>query len=169
MKLYLIQPGENDSLNLTKNGELELCSLARKLINDKIEVDRVYVNGHNVSRQSGKILSNKLHVPVISDERFVEVKRENLLRDIKEKDIENLENINLFIDEVASKGKDAIITIGGGIHRLVISRLTGMSINETIHFSFFSSGLSILEKKEVNGTDKWRITSINDRNHLKIP
>lgn len=169
MKIYLIQPGENDSSNLTKNGELELYSLARRFLSDKIDIHRVYVNGHDVSRQSGQILSKKLEVPVISDERFVEVNRDIILGNIKEEDFDNLDNVNLFIDELANKGKNAIITIGGGIHRLIISRLTGMPINETRHFSFLPSGVSILERSKKDGTEKWRIAVINDTNHLRIP
>ncbi|MBM3232425.1 histidine phosphatase family protein [Candidatus Pacearchaeota archaeon] len=166
MKIYLIQPGENDSSNLTKNGERGLYSLARKLINDKVQIERVYVNGYNISRQSGKILSNKLEVPIISDERFFEVKKEFILGDVQG-DIENLENINLFIDEIVSKGKNVIITIGGGIHRIIISKLTGMSLQETRHFSFKPAGISILYYD--NTTGRWRINSLNDVNHLRIP
>jgi broad specificity phosphatase PhoE len=169
MKIYLVQPGEHESETLTQRGEWQLQTLARRLLKDKLEVDRIYVNGHNVSRESGSILSKSLKVPVISDERFREVNKEIILGDIRDHDIENMENIGLFIDEIARKGKDAIITVGGGIHRMVISKLTGMPLNETRHFSLMSSGISILEFNEKADTPKWRITTINDRNHLFAP
>jgi broad specificity phosphatase PhoE len=167
MKIYLVHPGENDSIYLTEGGVWQLNTLARRLINERIDVDRIYVNGHDVSRQSGHILSKILRVPIVSDERFVELNKKVILGNVDPIDLENLENINCFVDEVINKKKDAIITIGDGIHRFIISRLTGMSLQETRHFSLQSSGISTLYYD--NSTAKWRINSINDVNHLRIP
>lgn len=169
MRIYLVQPGENETGNLTEKGKWQLHTLARRLINEKIEVDRVYVNGHNISRQCGEIISKSLRVPIISDERFTEIDKLVIIGELNESHLENIENINLFIDELANKSKDVIITIGGGIHRMIISRLTGMQLSETRHFLFKSSGVSILEYSNDNGTGKWRILSLNDLTHLSVP
>lgn len=167
MKIYLIQPGDNDSENLTPKGKSDILSLARKINNDKISVNRIYVNGHSISRQTGNLLSKALEVPIISDERFSEIRKEVILGNFNGFDSENLHHINLFVDEIVTRKNDAIITIGGGIHRVIISRLTGMSLPETRHFSFKSAGISTLHYD--NSTGRWRINSLNDVNHLRLP
>lgn len=167
MKIYLIQPGENDSNNLTSNGVLQIKSLARKILSERIDVNKIYVNGSNISKQTGELLSKMLEIPIFSDERFVEIGKDIILGKFNNLDLENLDNLNLFIDEIVHKNKDVIITIGGGIHRLIISKLTGMPLVETRHFYFQNSGVSILHYD--NGTAKWRISSVNDVNHLRIP
>ncbi|HLC73267.1 MAG TPA: hypothetical protein VJH20_01370 [Candidatus Nanoarchaeia archaeon] len=169
MKIYLVHPGENDSFNLTANGVCQMQSLARRLIQDNVSVDRIYANGHEVSRQSGIILSKSLKVPVINDERFVEPNKKVIFGDLDENDNENLSYINLFIENIVSKGKDLIITMGEGIHRFVISTLTGLSLHETKHFLLFSAGLSVLHYTSNDSTGVWRMSLINDRSHLRIP
>lgn len=169
MKIYLVQPGDNDSFNLTANGVCQMQSLARRLRYDNVNVDEIYANGHEVSRQSGIILSKSLKVPVINDERFVEINKKVIFGDLDENDHENLNYIHLFIDEVVSKGKDSIITMGEGIHRLVISTLTGLSLHETKHFSLLSASLSVLHYTSDDSTGVWRMSLINDRSHLRIP
>lgn len=169
MKIYLVHPGENEFGDLTPKGEWQIKSTARRLSTEKVNVDKVYVNGHNVSRASGDILSKALRVPIVSDERFREIDKKIVLGDIRNEDMENLEFVNLFVDEIVKSGKDAIITIGGGIHRAVISRLTGMPLNETRHFSLLHAGVSVLEYGLRDGTLVWRMTSLNDRSHLRVP
>ncbi len=167
MKIYLIQPGQNELGSLTEKGRWELNTLARRLINEKIEVNRIYVNGHSISRQTGNLLSKTLEVPIISDERFSEIRKDVILGNLNEFDIENLQCVNLFVDEIVGKKNDALITIGGGIHRVIISRLTGMPLEETRHFSLTPAGISTLYYD--NSTGRWRINSLNDVNHLRLP
>lgn len=167
MKIYLIQPGENDLENLTDKGKSEIYSLIRRFSNDKIKINRIYVNGNSVSRQTGNMLSKAFEVPIISDERFSEIGKEVILGSFNGLDFENLQNVNLFIDEVVARKNDVIITIGAGIHRAIISRLTGLPLQETRHFYFKSAGISILSYD--NGTGRWRINSLNDVNHLRLP
>lgn len=171
MKIYLIHPGDSDLNDLTSKGILQMKNLSRKLISDKLKFDRIYVNGHDVSRQSGNLLSKSLKIPVISDERFVEITKKVILGDLDDFDQDNLNYINLFAKEIAQNGKDVIITMGGGIHRVLISALTGMSLSETRHFSLYPSGVSILQYSEnLDGdTGRWRILALNDRTHLGIP
>lgn len=171
MKIYLIHPGDSDLNDLTPKGILQMKNLSRKLISDKLSFDKIYVNGHDVSRQSGNILSKSLKIPIISDERFVEITKKVILGDLDDFDQNNLDHINLFAKEIAEIGKDVIITMGGGIHRVLISALTGMPLNETRHFSLYPSGVSILQYSEGSddGTGRWRISVLNDRTHLKIP
>ena len=169
MKIYFVHPGENKSGELTSNGVWQLKSLIRSLVNHKINVDRIYVNGHNISRQTGNILSKSLKVPIFSDERFVEINKSVILGDFKEGDIENLENVNLFVDEIISVGKDVIITIGGGIHRAIISRLAGFNLDTTKHFSLSHGSISLLEYHHVDGTGIWRIAYLNYTTHWRFP
>ena len=167
MKIYLIQPGQNELGSLTEKGRWELNTLARRLINEKIGVNRIYVNGHSISRQTGNLLSKTLEVPIISDERFSEIRKDVILGNLNEFDLENLQCVNLFVDEIVGKKNDALITIGGGIHRVIISRLTGMPLEETRHFSLTPAGISTLYYD--NSTGRWRINSLNDVNHLRLP
>lgn len=167
MKIYLVSPGENDSRNLTDKGKSDIYSLIRKLTNDKIKVKRIYVNGHNVSRQTGNMLSKAFEVPIISDERFSEIGKGVILGSFNDLDLENLRYLNLFIDEIVARKNDVIITIGAGVHRAIISRLTGLPLQETRHFSFKSAGISTLYYDD--GTGRWRINSLNDVNHLRLP
>ncbi len=167
MKIYLIQPGENDLKNLTDNGRSDINSLVRRFNNDKIKVNRIYVNGHSISRQTGVMLSKAFEVPIISDERFSEIGMDFILGNFNEFDFENLQNVNLFLDEIVTRKNDVIITIGAGIHRAIISRLTGMPLQETRHFSLKPAGISTLHYD--NSTGRWRINSLNDVNHLRLP
>lgn len=167
MRIYLIQPGENDSNELTDKGVIQIKLLARKLISNKIKISQIYVNGNNISRQTGELLSKAIEVPLISDERFSEVRRDVIFGNSYSSDIDNLKSINLFINEIFYRNEDVIITIGGGVHRVIISMLTGMPLEETRHFFFQNTGVSVLCYD--NGTKKWRINSINDVNHLRIP
>ena len=167
MNIYLIQPGQNEEGSLTEKGRWELNTLTRRLINDKINVNRIYVNGHSISRQTGDMLSKALEVPIISDERFSEIGKDVILGNFNELDFENLQCVNLFVDEIVCRKNDAMVTIGGGVHRVIISRLTGMSLEETRHFSLTPAGISTLYYD--NSTGRWRINSLNDVNHLRLP
>ena len=169
MKIYLIQPGENDSTYLTEEGVWQINSLARRMINDRVSAERIYVNGHDISRQSGHILSKSLKIPVVSDERFVDVNKNVVLGEIDSYEFENLENITCFIDEIVNKGKDAIVVIGEGVHRVFISKLTGMPLRETRHFSLMHTGISVLEYLNNGSTGNWRMSLLNDRAHLNVP
>ncbi len=169
MKVYLVRPGENDKGILTSKGIWQIKTTARRFLTEKTQIDKIYVNGNSVSKQSGEILSKSLIVPVVSDERFSEIKESVILGNFSEDENENLEYVNLFVDEIVSNGKDVIISIGNGVHRAVISRLTGMSLVETRHFSIAESSVSLIESKYDGFNNKWVISNINDLTHLKMP
>jgi len=169
MRIYLVHPGENGAQGLTENGVWQIETLVRQLIKSDIKVDRVYANGHEASRESGDILSKSLRVPLVCDERFIEVNKMVILGEINDFELENLDYVNLFVDEIVSKGKDAIITIGGGIHRAVISRLTGIPLSETRHFSLFPASLSSVQYSNNEMVASWKISFINDTTHLRVP
>ncbi len=166
MKLYLVNPSNDDGDGLDGEGFRQMKLVARRLILDRVSVDRVYANGRLVSAQSGDILSKALRAPLIRDERFVEF---NIMQSSDFiVDTENLESIYAFVDELLMRGKDAIIIMGGGIHRAVISRLTGMSLADTRHFELMPSSISVVQyNKDI--TNGWRIQSINDTTHLLVP
>ncbi len=169
MKIYLIHPGENDGEQLTNNGLLQLNLLTRRLLADRFRAERIYANGHTVSTQGASLLSRSLKIPLVHDERFVEVKKSTIEGSYNQEDLENLEYINLFVEEVVKDGKDAIISLGDGIHRAIISRLTGMPLHSTRHFSLWPSSISVLQHEDIGSTGLWRMTRVNDTNHLRIP
>ncbi|MEK6914931.1 MAG: hypothetical protein AABW89_00110 [Nanoarchaeota archaeon] len=169
MKIYLVHPGENDSSELTSRGVWQMQALARRLIMDNIDADRIYANGHEVSIQSGNVLSKCLRIPVINDERFVEINKKVIFGEINKEDVENFNYLSLFVEEIVGKGKDAIITMGGGIHRAVISLLTGMHLHETRHFSLLPASISVLHYIQNEGPGAWRVSLVNDRSHLNLP
>jgi broad specificity phosphatase PhoE len=167
MKVYLVHPGENEFGNLTSDGTWQIKSVARRFLAERLDVGKVYVNGNNISKQSGNILSKALLVPIVSDERFIEVTKEVVYGNIKDLDVENLGYIDLFADEIVNRGGDVIIIVGGGVHRVVISRLTGMSLPETRHFTLSHGGVSVLEYDDCEMV--WKIECINDKTHLIRP
>ncbi|MBS3083687.1 histidine phosphatase family protein [Candidatus Pacearchaeota archaeon] len=169
MKIYFIHPGENDGNSLTDNGIWQLNMLVNRLVIDHFRADRIYANGHDVSRQSAGILGKSLGIPIFHDERFVEVKKSVIEGNLTEADVENLEYINLFIDEVVKNGKDSVVALGDGIHRAVISRLTGMPLHSTRHFSLWPGSISVLQRQNIGSTGVWRMTTVNDTNHLRVP
>lgn len=169
MRIYLVHPGENDGGSLTDNGIWQLNMLAKRLAIDRFRADRIYANGHDVSRQSAGILARSLGIPIFHDERFVEVKKSAIEGNLTDADVENLEYINLFIDEVVMNGKDIVVTLGDGIHRAVISRLTGMPLHSTRHFSLWPGSISVLQRQNIGSTGEWRISAVNDTNHLRVP
>src|SRR3989344_5041857 len=103
MKIYFIHPGEN-------NGIWQLNMLVNRLVIDHFRADRIYANGHDVSRQSAGILGKSLGIPIFHDERFVEVKKSAIEGNLTKSDIENLEYINMFVDEIVMNGKDAVVS-----------------------------------------------------------
>lgn len=166
MKIYLVQPVKNSSDDLAKEN-LSLQALVRRMILEELKFNRIYVNNSDVSIKTGDFLSKALRVPLLRDDRFSDIGKNVILGKLDNMDLENLENVNLFIEEIISFNKDLIVTIGSGIHRLIISKLTGMPLLETRHFDFENAGFSVLYYD--NGTNMWRINSINDVNHLRIP
>src|SRR3989338_2235366 len=158
MKIYFIHPGENDGNSLTDNGIWQL----NMLVIDHFRADRIYANGHDVSRQSAGILGKSLGIPIFHDERFVEVKKSAIEGNLTKSDIENLEYINMFVDEIVMNGKDAVVSLGDGIHRALISRLTGMPLHSTRHFSLWPGSISVLQHQNIGSTGVWRMTSVND-------
>lgn len=167
MKIYLVQPTPHVSSNFTDSVNFEIQALARRMLSNKINIGRIYVNGNDISQKTGSILSKILHVPVFRDDRFSEVNKNVIFGNFENIDFQNLENINLFIEEIVDKNNDVVITIGEGVHRVIISKLTGMSLTETRHFYFQNAGISVLHYD--NATKIWRINSINDVNHLRFP
>lgn len=169
MEIYLAHPGENDGQNLTERGVWQMNALARRLRMERVSVGKVYANGHLVSAQSGDILSRTLRVPLVRDERFVEFDFGSLIANPFSVDNDNIESIHVFVDELVRRGEDAIIAMDGGIHRAVISRLTGLSLEDTKHFDLSPASLSVLQYASMNGTRGWRIASVNDTAHLHVP
>lgn len=169
MKLYFVHPGENDGEGLSSKGQWEIKMLARRLMLNGFKVDYVYTNGHLFSTQTGKILSRSLNIPFVSDERFSEISKEAIDGNFTQRDCENIEYVNLFVDEILKDGKDALITIADGIHRAIISRLTGMPISATKHFLFRQGSISLLTYQTSGDTGNWRMAYLNDTSHLRLP
>ena len=169
MKIYLIHPGENDGERLTDNGLLQLNLLSRRLAVDHFRAAKIYANGSTFSTQGATILSRSLNIPLFQDERFTEVKKSTIEGNFSQQDLENLEYINLFVDDVVKDGKDTAISLGDGIHRAIISRLTGMPLHSTRHFSLWPGSISVLQYEGAGNTGLWRMTRVNDTNHLRIP
>ena len=170
MKIYLAHPGENDGDCLTPLGVWQIKTLARRLNTEGVKVGKVYANGHSVSKHGAEILSRAIGSPVVHDERFFELDKsfiEGL--SFSELESENIEYIHLFVDEILRKGEDALITLGDGIHRAVISRLTGMPLASTRHFSLSPASLSVIRHYPIGSTGAWRIDIANDINHLRVP
>ncbi len=169
MKIYLAHPGENDGRFLTERGIWQTKTLARRLSTDGVKFGRVYANGHNVSKQTADIISKYVGTPIIHDERFLEIPKEVIEGAYDEMQMENLDYINLFVSEVIDRGEDALIVIGEGVHRAVISRLTGMPLASTRHFSLSNGSLSVIRHHSSDNSGVWRISSVNDITHLNVP
>src|SRR3989344_3779665 len=76
--------------------------------------------------------------------------------------------LNLLIYDVVKDGKDTAISLGDGIHRAIISRLTGMPLHSTRHFSLWPGSISVLQYEGAGNTGLWRMTRVNDTNHLRV-
>ncbi len=169
MEIYLAHPGENDGQSLTDEGVWQIGALARRLNIEKIKFDKIYANGHNVSRQSALILGKSFGSRIVHDERFVELNNTIIDGEFNDLEFENLSYINLFVDEVVSRGESTLVILGDGIHRAIISRLTGLPIDSTRHFSLSPASLSVLKYHGSGSTGFWRLNVVNDVNHLRVP
>ena len=169
MKLYLVNPGKHESGELNEEGIRQIKLLARRLTLDRTSIDRIYANGHLVSVQSGGILSRALRIPLVRDERFIDFDFRSLITNPFSVDADNLELIYFFVDEIVRRGKDAVIAMDGGIHRAVISRLTGLSLADTRHFELMPASLSVLQYHSMDGIEGWRLSVVNDTTHLRVP
>ncbi len=169
MEIYLAHPGENDGQDLTEQGIWQMKNLARRLKIENIKFDRIYANGHNVSRQAAWILGSFVGSSIIHDERFVELNKTFIEGNFSESDFENLEYIHLFVDEIISCGENALVIFGEGIHRAIMSRLTGLPLASTRYFSLSPANLSVLKYHDVGNTGFWRLNVVNDVNHLRVP
>ncbi len=169
MEIYLAHPGENDGQDLTEQGVWQMENLARRLKIENIKFDRIYANGHNVSRQAAWILGSSAGSPIIHDERFVELNKTFIEGSFSEPEFENLGYINLFVDEVVGRGENALVILGDGMHRAIMSRLTGLPLVSTRHFSLSPASLSVLKYYGAGSTGFWRLNVVNDVNHLRVP
>lgn len=169
MEIYLAHPGENNGVSLTEQGVWQMGALARRLHIEKLNFGKIYANGHNVSRQAAWILGSSVGIPIIHDERFVELNKNFIEGSFSESEFENLNYVNLFVDEVVGRGDNALIILGDGMHRAIISRLTGLPLDSTRHFSLSSASLSVLKYYNSGSTGFWRLNVVNDVNHLRVP
>ncbi len=169
MEIYLAHPGENDGQSLTDGGIWQMHTLARRLNIEKTNFGKVYANGHNVSRQAAQILGHALGSPIVHDERFTELNKTFIEGSFNESEFENLGYLNLFVDEVVGRGENALVILGDGMHRAIISRLTGLPLVSTRHFSLAPASLSVLKYHGSGNTGVWRLNVVNDVNHLRVP
>ena len=169
MEIYLAHLGENDGQSLTETGVWQMSALARRLQTEGVNVGKVYANGHNVSRQAAEILRRAVGSPIVHDERFVEINKSFIEGDFSELEFDNLAYIHLFVDEILGRGENALISLGDGMHRAIISRLTGLPLVSTRHFSLSPASLSVLKYHNVGSAGFWRLNVVNDVNHLSVP
>lgn len=176
MRIYLIRHGEKakrtiekEDPSLTQEGERQIKLLARRLKLDKVITNRIYASSHIRSVETAEILSKELLIPVIRDDRLVELERELFYDLNSEINTEKVIAVKKFVDELVSKKQDVILAMHGQINRAIISYLTGISLKETRFFAIEFGSLSVLELTDVHGETMWRLKKLNDTTHLTVP
>ena len=176
MKIYLIRHGEKaertiekEDPSLTAEGMRQIMLLARRLKLENVRADKIYSSSHIRSVETAQILSKKLIIPVIKDDRLVELERELFYGPDINVIIEEVIAVKNFVDELVSKNKDVILAFHGGINRLIIGHLLGIDFRQMRHFLMDFASLSLMQYIDVRGKMAWRVVFLNDTTHLRVP
>ncbi len=173
MKIYLVRHGEKEDETkdppLTEKGERQINLLARRLKQEKVKVSKIYTTNYLRTIKTADIISKKLCLPVVRDDRLNELYSEFFYLPDVSVEHEMIFAVKTFVDELVSKKQDVILAMHGGINRAIISHLTGISLKEMRFFGMDFGSISLIEYTELMGKNIWRVKFLNDATHLKVP
>lgn len=171
MKIIFIRHGkttEKGSNWLIKRGRMQVTELAKKL---KIfKIDKIYSSDLARAKQTAKIISNELKLPVILTSALREHKGK-ILRENKKswtkKEKKQFNELKSFLKEISKKpNKDETILLidHGNTNRLIISNFLKMGTKKLLFFRQKNSCINM-----IYWTDKfknWRLEIMDDYSHL---
>lgn len=171
MEIYLVRHGEKekgDDLSLTDKGVTQSAALAKRL-SDKC-FDLVYSSEMIRSKETARIVSEKLDCEVVSDKRLNEFRLSMIKKDkvnwFKEETV-SYNNLLDFLNKLTSKkGEDiSVLIIAHGVtNRIIMSYLLELPMNNIVRFEQKETGISSLYW--IEKFNNWRVEYWNDSNHL---
>jgi len=171
MKIIFVRHGkttEKGSNWLIKRGRMQIKELAKKL--KRFKIDKIYASDLARAKQTAKIISNELKLPVILTsslrEHSSKILRENKKYWNKEEK-EQFKELKSFLKEISKKpNKDETILLidHGNTNRLIISHFLKMSTKKLLFFRQKNSCINMIYWTEK--FKNWRLEIMNDYSHL---
>jgi len=178
MKIILVRHGESErnakvsagrDTPLTKKGKLQAELLGKKLKKEKIKIDKIYTSNLIRSRETAKIISEEIKVPVKTGFKGLNeygVKSlKNRLRTLFNLRVRKLKKFLEEITKNKEKDKTIMVVAHGVTNRMIIGILLGMPLKkQLLQIWQHNAAISILtwNKKFKN----WGLEFSNDRSHL---
>jgi broad specificity phosphatase PhoE len=171
MRIIFVRHGkttEKESNWLIRRGRMQAKELAKKL--KRFKIDKIYASDLARAKQTAKIVSNELKLPVT----LISSLREHRGRILKEnkkywnkEERKQFNELKSFLKEISKKpNKDETILLidHGNTNRLIISHFLKMSTKKLLFFRQKNSCINM-----IYWTDKfknWRLEIMNDYSHL---
>ena len=171
MKIIFVRHGkttEKGSNWLIRRGRMQVKELAKKL--KRFKVDKIYASDLSRAKQTAKIISNELKLPVtltssLREHRGKILKENKKYWDKEEKD--QFKELKSFLKEISKKpDKDEAILLvdHGNTNRLIISHFLKMGTKKLLFFSQKNSCINMIYWTEK--FKNWRLEIMNDYSHL---
>ena len=178
MKIILVRHGESEfnakkiiseDSPLTKKGKLQAEALGKKLKKDKIKINKIYTSNLSRSKETGKIISKIIKVPIKTGFKGLnEYGSENLRSRLRILFNLRIRKLKKFLKEIAKdkeKNKTILVVAHGVTNRIIIGHLLKIPIKKQLfRLMQENTGLSILSWNEY--FKNWRLNSLNDLSHL---
>lgn len=178
MRIILVRHGQsennagiNDSHDspLTKKGRMQAERLGKKLKKEKVKIDMIYTSDLIRSRETGKIISDILKVPIKTGfEGLNEYHHRRLVSRVQGMLNFRVRKLKKFLKEISkdrNKDKTILIAAHGITNRIILGILLGIPLRlPLMRLRHDNTGFSVL--RWVEDFKNWNLESMNDIYHL---
>jgi len=171
MKIIFVRHGkttEKGSNWLIKRGRMQVRELAKKL--KRFKIDKIYSSDLARTKQTAKIISNELKLPVTLTSALRE-HRGKILRENKKswtkKEKEQFNELKSFLKEISKKpnrNETVLLIDHGNTNRLIIAHFLKMSTKKLLFFRQKNSCINMIYW--MDKFKNWRLEIMNNYSHL---
>ncbi len=172
MKLIFVRHGKTSERGgdsfLIKRGRKQVVFLAKRL--KKFKIDKIYSSDLARAKQTAKIISKELELPITitSDlrEYSIDLLKKNKKNWTKE-EIKQFKRLRSFLRKISKKPEktENILLISHGItNRLIISYFLNILYKKMLSFRQKNTCMNIIYW--ANYSKNWRLETMNDYSHL---
>ncbi|GBE20245.1 phosphoserine phosphatase 1 [archaeon BMS3Abin17] len=173
MKIIFVRHGktiEGAKKNwLVKRGRIQANFLAKRL--KEFKIDKVYSSDLARAKQTAKIISKELKLPITLTSDLREYKIESMRRNKKDwesSEIKQFNELKSFLKKI-SKKPDKTLTVllvcHGFTNRFIISHFLNINHKKLFFFRQKNTGINIVYW--ANKFKNWRLDVMNDFSHLQ--
>lgn len=171
MKIIFVRHGktsEKGSNWLIRRGRMQVKRLAKKL--KRFKIDKIYVSDLARAKQTAKIISNELKLPIILTSSLRE-HRGKILRENKKywnkEETKQFNELKSFLKEISkkpNKNETILLVDHGNTNRLIISHFLKISTKKLLFFRQKNSCINMIYW--MDKFKNWRLEIMNDYSHL---